>query len=475
MDGDFHRIRARRYRRRQPLIRRPNCSRCLIVLFLLSPSQFLCAEPWPTYRHDTRRSGVTSERLAFPLRQAWVRTSDHPPQTAWTGPAKWDAYSGNSGLQSMRNFDPCFFVTASGTHVFFGSSVDDAVHALDVKTGKEQWVFFTGAAVRFPPTLNADRALFGSDDGFVYCCNQDSGDLIWKQQAAPSNKRVTSDRKLISMWPVRTGVLVQDGKACFGASLVPWKTSFLWKVDETTGDVDREGCFRSEIAGVTLQGALLASRKRIYVPQGRAAPLAFDFASGDSLGAIGEAGGVFCVLTEDEMLLAGPPNQKSSTEQMRVADGRSQRRLATFSGTNRILVSGERAWIPTGDKLKMLNRSIYVDAQVEAAKANKIINDKKLQDEQAKATAKNDLAVAMKQQTDAWEWEIECPNPTGFIKTADSIFVGLENQVRAYSADSGKLMWTANVDGVACGLAVANGRLFVSTGLGHIYAFESPQ
>ncbi|MCS7466997.1 PQQ-binding-like beta-propeller repeat protein [Stieleria sp. ICT_E10.1] len=432
-----------------------------------------CAQPWPTYRHDARRSGVTDASLTFPMQPHWVRVSQQPPQTAWTGPAKWDAYSGNSGLQSMRNFDPCFFVTVDGDQVFFGSSVDDAVHALDVATGKERWVFFTGSAVRFPPTLSDGRAFFGSDDGFVYCCDQSSGELIWKRQAAPERKQVASNRKLISMWPVRTGVLVQDGTALFGASLVPWKASYLCKVDAMTGALDGDRCFRNEVQGVTMQGALLASSERIYVPQGRAAPLAFEMADGSRLGAIGEAGGVFCVLTEDEMLLAGPQDQKSSSDQMRLADARSRQRLATFSGTNRILVAGERAWIPTAGKLKMLNRSSYVAAQVAATKANGIINDKKRTDEQAEAAAKAELAKATKQQAEAWRWEVDCPNPTGFIKTADSIVVGLENEVRAYDADDGTLKWSAEVDGVAHGLAVADGRLLVSTGLGHIYAFGS--
>lgn len=448
----------------------------LLVAFLIAGfGSRVCAEPWPTYRHDARRSGVTSESLGFPLQQSWVRRSSQPPQTAWTGPAKWDAYSGNSGLQSMRNFDPCFFVTAASGQVFFGSSVDDAVHALDIATGNERWVFFTASAVRFPPTIDQGLAYFGSDDGFVYCCDKSTGELVWKLQAAPENKRVTSNRKIISMWPVRTSVLVKDDLAIFGASLVPWKNSYLWKVDAKTGDVDRDGCFRSEVTGVTLQGALLASKQRIYVPQGRAAPLAFDSTSGSSLGAIGEAGGVFCVLTEDEMLLAGPQNQKSSDQQVRVADGQSKRRLATFSGTNRIIVAGKRAWIPTAGKLKMLDRSSYIDAQIAAAEANQIINNKKLKDDQAKLAAKADLATAVAQQADAWKWEAECPAPTGFIKAANAIIVGLDNEVRAYSASDGKLIWTVKVDGVAHGLAVADGRLFVSTGLGHIYAFESRQ
>lgn len=64
------------------------------------------AQSWPTYRHDNRRSGVTQRSLPSSLVQQWVRRSSQPPQAAWTGPAKWDAWAANSGLQSMRNFDP---------------------------------------------------------------------------------------------------------------------------------------------------------------------------------------------------------------------------------------------------------------------------------------------------------------------------------------------------------------------------------
>ncbi|QEF97111.1 outer membrane biogenesis protein BamB [Stieleria maiorica] len=451
---------------------------CLIALVITAVSlstETASAENWPTYRHDVRRSGVTSESLAFPLRQSWVRRSPQAPQTAWTGPAKWDAYSGNSGLQSMRNFDPCFFVTAADDLVYFGSSVDDAVHALDASGGTERWVHFTNSAVRFPPTIDRGRAYFGSDDGFVYCCDRQTGELIWKRCASPANRMVTSNRKIISMWPVRTGVLVQDGKAIFGASLVPWNDSYLWKVDCSDGSVERDDCFQTVAEGVTLQGALLASHDRIYVPQGRAAPLSFDLGDGKNLGAIGEAGGVFCVLTEDEMLLAGPQHQKETDSQMRIADGRSRQRLATFSGTNRILVDGDHAWIPSGGTLRMLVRSSYVQAQIEAAKHYAIFSDDKITDTAIKQKAKVAYDAAQKQQDQAWKWQVDCPAPSGLIKTADAVIVGLDNEVRAFSAATGELRWKHDVEGVAHGLAVAAGRLFVSTGRGHIYAFESAE
>ncbi len=454
------------------------------MIALLSPARLfawivtlVCAWPaiaqsWPTYRHDNRRSGVTDESLHFPLDQLWLRRSEQPPQAAWTGPAKWDAWAGNSGLQSMRNFDPCFYVTVVKDRLYFGSSVDDAVHCLEATSGKEIWTFFTAAPVRFPPTIADGLAYFGSDDGYVYCCDAETGKLVWKKLAAPENRRITSNRKIISLWPVRTGVLVHHGRACFASSLVPWETSLLWNVDAQTGSESEPQCYRREVSGVTLQGAMLASSDRIYVPQGRAPPLAFDLGSGKPLGAFGEAGGVFCVLTEDEMLLAGPQHQKEASDQIRLADGQSKKRLASLSGTNRILVSGQNAWVPVGGKLKMLDRSLYVAAQAEMDVATKEL--KRLREsKQPTEAVQQQLAAAKKKSQSAWRWEVDCPHPSGFIKAGDVLLIGSKNEVRAHWSIDGKFIWKTQVDGTAHGLAVAQGKLFVSTGLGHIYAFGS--
>jgi len=424
---------------------------------------------WPTYRHDNRRSGVTTSDLNFPLKTRWVYRSSQPPQMAWTGPAKWDAYSGNSGLQSMRNFDPCFYVTSDGQQVYFGSSADDAVHALDLLTGKEKWVRFAGAAVRLPPTIAKGHVYFGSDDGFAYCCDKSSGDLIWRRQAGEGNKRITSNRKLMSLWPVRTGVLVEGERAIFAGSLVPWETSFLWSVDALSGETNGDQCFRRELVNVTLQGALLASTKRLFVPQGRAAPLAFDRGDGTPRGKIGEAGGVFCVLSEDDMLFAGPPHQKERDDQIRVADVDSSASVASFSGTNRILVAGELAWLSTDGKLKCLNRELNVKAQEQLRKIQGDVKKKTITAEQAKPI----LEATQKQLKDAWLWEVASDVPFDMIKAGDAVVVGLNGSVCAYSVTDGRQLWRVALPGTAHGLAVSAGMLFVSTDLGHIHAFGS--
>ena len=114
---------------------------------------------------------------------------------------------------------------------------------------------FTGAPVRLPPTISNGNVYFGSDDGFAYCCNKNSGRLVWRVRAADENRRITSNRKLMSLWPVRTGVLVTGTQAIFAGSLVPWEKSYLLSVD-TISEGDDEDGFRREVRNVTLQGAL---------------------------------------------------------------------------------------------------------------------------------------------------------------------------------------------------------------------------
>ncbi len=446
-----------------------SCSQAFLFLIHVMANQVIHAEGWPTYRHDNRRSGVTTEALDFPLERLWVWRSTQPPRTAWSGPAKWDAYTGNRDLQSMRNFDPCYFVTADDDKVFFGSSSDDAVHALDAETGEESWVRIVGAPVRLPPTIDGDRVLFGADDGNAYCLRKDSGEKVWSMRASDSKRHIFNDRRLISMWPIRTGVLVEDGLATFAGSLVPWEDSHLVTVDAATGESDVTGCFRQKVKAVTLQGALLASKQNLYVPQGRAAPLAFKKLDGVPLGSVGEAGGVFCILTEDEMLLAGPNHQKETDRQIRVTNLSGKRPLASFAGTNRILVEGAEAWLSVGKELKKLDRSEYLEAQLEMDQAAASVK----KDEQPSEEVKEKIKQAKSRQQKAWSWKIECDPPLDMVKAGPSLLLGFQGEVRAYSGETGELIWWQPIDGTAHGIAVANGRMFVSTDRGVIYAFGS--
>ncbi len=452
-----------------------------LALFLLAALPVVHAKDWPTYRHDNRRSGVSQEQLPTQLKEAWVYKSPIPPQTAWSGPAKWDAFSGNKDLQSMRNFDPAFFVTSVGKDVYFGSSVDNAVHCLDAETGKERWVFFTDSAVRFPPTFSKGRLYFGSDDGYAYCIDAKSAAEIWRYRPILDKRHTPSNGKLISLWPCRTGVLIEGGHAYFGASMLPWEASYLCAVDAKTGKSEGAGCFQARQTAVTLQGALLASQDSLYVPQGRAVPLVFEKATGKRQGSIPDAGGTYCLLTEEDQLISGPHNQKAKDQVLRVADGGRRSHLLTFQGTNRILVNKQFAYLHQGESLTALDRIPYVALQSEKrqllskqAKITKQLKSRK--NDQTLKAQHAEIGTRVQEITATlprfFKWKIQCEHPIGFAMGGNTLYVGGNGIVMAYNASDGKKQWSAKVMGKGYGLAISNGRLLVSTDRGHIHCFK---
>ena len=205
-----------------------------LIIAVLLPK--VAGDDWPVFQHDNYRSALTSENLrAELLEPAWVWQSPQPPQPAWSGPAKWDAYAGLRGLRSMRNYDPVFHVVSASGRVFFGSTVDDSVRCLDALTGETLWVHHTDGPVRIAPTFHNNRIYFGSDDGVVRCVDADRGQLIWSFRPKPLERLILNNGRLIPFWPIRTGVLVRGGTAYFAASLLPWKESYLCAVDADTG------------------------------------------------------------------------------------------------------------------------------------------------------------------------------------------------------------------------------------------------
>ncbi|HID07314.1 MAG TPA: hypothetical protein EYP10_09225, partial [Armatimonadetes bacterium] len=231
-------------------------------------------DDWATYMHDVARTGITLEQLELPLSEQWVFISKHPPQPAWEPPKPAPI----EGILEVNRlcFDDAYQVAVVGEWVYFGSSADSKVYCLNASTGEVRWTFFTGGPVRFAPTVWRGRVFVGSDDGYVYCLRATDGKLLWKFKAAPSDEKVLGNGKMISLWPVRTGVLVYDGIAYFGAGIFPSEGVYLYAVRAKDGKLiwknDSWGYSLSGWRSRSPQGYLLAAANRLFVPCGRALP-----------------------------------------------------------------------------------------------------------------------------------------------------------------------------------------------------------
>lgn len=406
--------------------------RAIILVALSMFASTARAEDWPTYAHDIRRSGRTSETLPVErLGEAWRFESVHPPAPAWYGPAKWDAFNKIDNLKSMRNYDPCFHVASVGMNTYFASSVDDSVRCVDARTGRVKWLFTTGGPVRIAPTFVDGLLYFGSDDGFAYCVRAADGKLVWKASASDRTDRVLQNGRLVSRSPVRTGVLVDGGTAYFAGSLLPWEASFICAVDAKTGEVKGKGRYRTEVGGeVTFEGPLLASATQLIAPQGRVAPLLFDRATGKTQGSVKGGGGSFVLLAPDKKILHGPGNKNPQIYTTDPANKKAK--IASFEGGNAIVIDGQRSYL---------------------------LADREL------------VAVDRKERRRLWA--AACNHSLSMVMAGDTLIAGGVNEVGAYDAKTGERKWTSPVKGRAYGLAVANGALYVSTDDGVVHCFRA--
>ena len=271
---------------------------------------------WPTYLHDASRVGQTEESIQTPLTLRWTFESPTAPELAWAG-EDGRVIEGKELFNRIR-FDDVFHVAISGNRMFFGSSVDGLVHGRNLLTGEDDWTFVTDAPVRLAPMVADGRVYIGSDDGYAYCLDEGTGKVIWKLRAGPNDERILARGRMISRWPVRTGILVDDGVAYFGAGVFPHENIYLYAVDAGTGKVVWKNDAISQLdAGrndLSPQGYLLASKDTLFVPSGRALCASFDRKTGEYQNqptpswrgdAGGQIGGTQAFLADDQIYSVG--------------------------------------------------------------------------------------------------------------------------------------------------------------------------
>jgi len=445
------------------------------TLLLGSAAAVAKAGDWPTYQHDIARSGITSEKLAMPLEPCWVFRPRKAPVPAWGDPKAGPV----EGILELRrvHFDDCFQVAAAGGRVFFGSSAENKLVCLDGATGQPRWIRILGGPIRLAPTVFGDRVLVGCDDGYAYCFDAAEGAPVWQFHAAPEDRRVLGHGQLISLWPLRCGVLVDGGIAYLAAGIFPAEGVFLHALDARDGRPlwRNDTCGETPQSRISPQGYLLASKELLYVPMGRVSPVSFDRATGQikNMTYFGKPiGGTYAVLDGDQVF--------TGTEELVGYVGDSRGRLGSLMG-RKAVIAGGTIYVAGTEKLASVDRQKHPAAtskiqsiKTRQSQLGQVARTKALRSEQRQkqaAALAEELHKAQQQLAASVRWEVPCTCHEALILAGDMLVAGGAGEVRAVDAGSGKTLWSAQVDGIAKGLAVADGRLLVSTDQGLIYAF----
>lgn len=477
----------------------PRVRRCVLLGgLILALAAAAPAADWPTYRHDSQRSGIAAEPLKTPLAEAWVFTPLAGPSHAWGDPQPKPVEK-ILELPRMR-FDDAFHATAAGGLVTFGSSSEGKVYALDAATGAVRWEFYAEGPVRLAPTLAGGKVYVGSDDGRVYCLNAADGRPVWTFDAAPSPERILGNGRMISLWPVRTGVVVEGGTAYFGAGVFPAEGLYLYAVDAATGRLlwKNDSYGQGGQGTISPQGYLVASTDKLFMPSGRAMPAAFARADGAFLfhrnmtwRDIGLFGGTNISVAGDIIFSASEQIIGASAANGTLVIGEGLPASQPTEGARQIVVGKDVLYLATGKEIMAADRAAWL-ARMKRAVVLKVKmtgltkqrddlrlqarTNKNLDPQVADLQARLDKAVADHKAAQSpsdgeTKWRAPCPCTDSLILAGDTLVAGGANTVMAFDAATGRATWSAPVAGKARGLAVADGRLLVSTDTGGIHCF----
>ncbi len=396
-------------------------------------------DSWLAYRANASRTAYQSVSLDDNLAVAWTYQSTHAPRPAWP-------------RSERMPFDRAQHTVVSDGKVFFGSSVDGRVMALDLQSGEIAWTVLTDGPIRFAPAIWKDRLLVASDDGFLYALAIADGRQLWKKRGGPDDRMVMGNGRLISKWPARGGPVVADDVVYFAAGIWPTDGIYLYALNPENGEtiwLNSESGSRymaqphggaQATSGASAQGYLVVSGDRLLVPTGRAIPASFNRKDGTL-----------------EFFHLQKYGHNGGTPTMAIGD------MFFNSGLGFSTESGDRvASLGTGQLAAMPDGLVRAVGGVVTGYRFVIVE---------KPDRKGDL-VKTRALEPAWSVK-DAHTDTSLVVAGNQVITAGEGHVDVVDIKQQKVVQSLSIEGTPYGLAVVGGRLLVSTDRGAIYCYSS--
>ncbi len=480
-------------------------TRASTMAFFLCFSSIALATATSEYLGNNQRTGYVDAQIPSAPVLLWTYHEKHPPRHAWREP--------NREVQYI-DFDYATQAAIGHDMVFFGSSADHKVYALDLASAEERWTFYTEGPVRFAPVVHRDRVYVASDDGYLYCLKAGMGELVWKFRGGPGDDKLIGNDQMISHWPARSGVLIEQDRLFFTAGMWSRDGAFIYCLDPDDGSVrwrnDTSGYHfmtlphASGFGGVAPQGYLLHHRNLLYVPTGRGAPACFDAETGEFVfyeNGLGykphQPGGSWVMAWEDSVIFKRRQQHVEESVRYEERDPGSSIASGLFALDYR---TGEPQWSLTDKNLAVASGNamilagagpvIKVDVgELMAAypryyrNGKTIAYDENIAEPDVRYINMGILRNAKKLSGNpipkpAWmspvpfsKWATDVGRVYFMLQVGRTVLTGGRRQVTALDSDTGRILWQRTIDGNARGICAANGHFIVSSTAGKLYCF----
>ncbi|TKG96340.1 hypothetical protein EYV94_03535 [Puteibacter caeruleilacunae] len=441
------------------------------TLFVLVFSLFLFAcntdksnnvlnDGWPSYMHDQHNSGISKVSLKYPLKLGWKRQLLNAPNPAWPAPAKQDYFNGKGKLEPLVTYDRAFHPIVANGLLYIASSANNSIICFDIDKGKKIWQFFTDAPNRNAPLWHDGALYVGSDDGKLYCLDPKTGRQMWKK-AFGNTRKLIGNGRIISSVPIRTGVVAKGDTLFVAIGLLPEENVEVHACSSRSGNI----IWTKKLKDLAPQGYPVLSDSTWYVPNSRVQPMAFDLNDGTVNEKVKGLGGDYVTLINDK-LVHGVNWQ---------GEIKAQNFLEAAMTGYKVIGEQNQFFIATEFSLNAVDVTQYAKAFAQKAAVNgelkQLAKDIKAGKDVALTKVDSLKSVLNDIKKEEFLWQAPTSKIYCMVKSAESIIIGQQDQVTAYDVTNGETLWKQDVDGRAYGLAMSEGKLFVSTDKGVIYCF----